>query len=106
MSRVYENATITEKANVYFDGKVTSRAVTKADGTKITLGFMTAGEYTFNTAAEELMEVVNGEMTVLLPGESEWKTYGADTKFSVPANDSFQVKVPAFADYCCSYIEK
>lgn len=106
MSRVYENATITEKANVYFDGKVTSRAVTKADGTKITLGFMVAGEYTFKTAAEELMEVINGELSALLPGEKSWQTYPAGSKFSVPANDSFQVKVSTFADYCCSYIEK
>lgn len=30
----FENVTVVKEANVYFDGKVTSRAVLFADGTK------------------------------------------------------------------------
>lgn len=43
------NVTITREANVYFDGKVTSRKVTFADGSFKTLGIMAAGDYKFGT---------------------------------------------------------
>jgi uncharacterized protein YaiE (UPF0345 family) len=39
----FENVTIIKKANIYFDGKVTSRNVFFADGTRKTLGFMLPG---------------------------------------------------------------
>ena len=45
MSDSFENVTIVKKANVYFDGKVTSRTVLFADGTRKTLGIMMPGEY-------------------------------------------------------------
>ena len=100
----FKNVTIIKKANVYFDGKVTSRTVLFEDGTKKTLGVMTAGEYEFDTAAAEVMEMLGGEMDVLLPGETEWKTVTEGDSFDVPANSVFKLKVPALADYCCSYI--
>jgi len=102
----FENTTVIKKANVYFDGKVTSRTVILADGTKKTLGIMLPGEYEFGTAAAEIMEILAGEMTVLLPGQSNWSTYKAGDSFQVPAESRFQLKVPVVADYCCSYIEK
>ncbi|QHI69515.1 pyrimidine/purine nucleoside phosphorylase [Tichowtungia aerotolerans] len=100
-----KNVTVIKKANVYFDGKVTSRAVLFEDGTKKTLGVMLAGDYEFNTDAAEIMEMLGGEMTVLIAGETEWKTYQEGTSFKVPANSSFRLKVPVLADYCCSYVK-
>ena len=47
----FTNVAVIKKANVYFDGKVTSRTVVFADGSKKTLGIMLPGEYTFNTDA-------------------------------------------------------
>ena len=101
----FKNVTVVKKANVYFDGKVTSRTVIFEDGTKKTLGVMLAGDYEFNTDAAERMEMLGGEMDVLIAGESEWKTYTEGMAFDVPANSSFKLKVPALADYCCSYIQ-
>lgn len=101
----FKNVTIVKKANVYFDGKVTSRAVLFEDGTKKTLGVMLAGDYEFNTEAAEIMEMLGGEMDVLVAGETEWKTVKEGDSFNVPANSSFKLKVPAIADYCCSYIQ-
>ena len=49
----FENVTVLKKANVYFDGKVTSRTVLFADGTKKTLGIMLPGEYEFGTDAKK-----------------------------------------------------
>ena len=105
MNRLYENATIIEKANVYFDGRVNSRTVIKENGDKVTLGFMLEGDYEFNTNDKELMEVINGEMDIIIAGESEWKSYSAGTSFFVPENSSFKVRVKKFSDYCCSYLK-
>lgn len=99
----FKNVNIVKKANVYFDGKVTSRTVNFEDGVKKTLGFMLAGEYEFNTGAEELMEVLNGEMDICVIGASEYTLYKEGQSFVVPANSSFKIIIKGFADYCCSY---
>lgn len=101
----FKNVSVLKKANVYFDGKVTSRTVLFENGEKKTLGFMLAGEYEFNTGAEELMEILNGEMDIMLAGESSYKLYKEGESFVVPANSSFKIIVKAYADYCCSYKE-
>lgn len=98
-----EKATIAKKANVYFEGKVTSRAVELSDGTKQTLGIMLPGEYEFGTSERELMEITSGKMEVLLPGNSEWITVNGGESFDVPASSSFKLKVVEVVDYCCSY---
>ncbi len=54
----FKNVTVVKKANVYFDGKVTSRTVLFADGTKKTLGIMMPGDYEFGTEAAEIMEML------------------------------------------------
>ena len=97
------NVKVIKKANVYFGGKVTSRTLFMENNQKKTLGFMLAGEYEFNTEAEELMEVIGGEMDIMLKGETEYKTYGEGTSFVVPENSSFKIIVKEYADYCCSY---
>jgi uncharacterized protein YaiE (UPF0345 family) len=101
----FKQVTVVKKANVYFDGKVTSRAVLFEDGTKKTLGIMMPGDYVFDTEAAEIMEILGGEMDVLLPGETEWKTFKEGESYQVPANSTFKLKVPVVADYCCSYIQ-
>jgi len=101
----FTNVTIVKKANVYFDGKVTSRTIVFADGNTKTLGVMLPGEYEFGTGAKELMEILAGDLDVLLPGATEWKTFGAGTAFEVPANSKFSLKVRTLADYCCSFIK-
>ncbi len=101
----FNNVTVVREANVYFDGKVTSRTVVFEDGTKKTLGFMLAGEYSFDTGVAEVMEMIGGSMDVLLPGSTHWKTYKAGESFEVPANSKFDLVVKEYADYCCSYLD-
>jgi uncharacterized protein YaiE (UPF0345 family) len=103
MSESFENVTVVKKANLYFDGKVTSRTVLFADGSRKTLGIMMPGEYEFGTDAKELMEILGGELKVLLPGQKEWRVFKAGEAFEVPASSSFQLQVDAVTDYCCSY---
>lgn len=99
----FENITIRKHANIYFEGKVTSRTILFADGSKKTLGIMMPGDYEFGTEAAEIMEILAGELEVLLPGKNEWAAYKAGTAFNVPANSSFKLKVLTVVDYCCSY---
>ena len=98
----FNNITIVKEANIYFEGKVTSRAVLFADGTRKTLGIMLPGDYEFGTEAKELMEILAGELEIQLPGE-DWKAISAGESFEVPANSSFKLKIAEVTDYCCSY---
>lgn len=99
----FKNATVIKKANIYFDGKVSSRTVITADGTRYTLGLMQAGDYDFPTEAAEVMEVLGGSGEVQLAGETGYKTYGPGTSFDVPANSSYKITIPEYLDYCCYY---
>jgi uncharacterized protein YaiE (UPF0345 family) len=99
----FKNVTVVKKANVYSDGKVTSRTVLFPDGSKKTLGIMLPGEYTFGTDAKERMEILAGLLEVRLPGETTWRTVRGGESFEVPANAEFSLKVATLADYCCSY---
>lgn len=101
----FNNVTITREANVYFDGNVTSRTVTFADGTTKTLGIMMPGDYTFGTDKAELMEILAGELVYRLDGSDEWIVIKGGEQFNVPSNSSFDLKVSKLADYCCSYID-
>ncbi|ANE46349.1 hypothetical protein SY83_08730 [Paenibacillus swuensis] len=100
----FENVTVVKKANVYFDGKVTSRTVLFADGSKKTLGVMMPGEYEFGADVQEIMEILGGELKVLLAGDSEWITFNGSGEFIVPAKTSFKLNVLTVTDYCCSYV--
>ena len=101
----FTNVKLIGKANIYDGGKVNSRTFYTQSGERKTLGFMQSGEYTFNTAAAELMEVIQGEMSAMLPGDNEFHSYAAGTSFNVPANSSFKLIVKEYADYCCSYFD-
>lgn len=99
----FENVDVLKEANVYFDGKVTSRTIYFKDGERKTLGFMMPGEYEFGTEAEECMEVLGGSMEICLPGETGFTTYKKGESFVVPSHSKFKVIVEEYGDYCCSY---
>lgn len=101
----FENATIVKKANVYFDGKVTSRTILLKNGERKTLGIMLPGEYEFGTGDKEVMEILGGKLEVKLPGSSKWLSFTEGTTFEVPADSKFQLKVIELTDYCCSYVK-
>lgn len=100
----FENVTVVKKANVYFEGRVTSRSILFADGSKKTLGVMLPGEYEFGTSEKEVMEILSGNLEVLLPDTSEWKTVTGGEMFEVPPSAKFKLKILSLTDYCCSFI--
>jgi purine/pyrimidine-nucleoside phosphorylase len=99
----FTNVTITKKANVYFDGKVTSRTLTFTDGSRKTLGIIQPGEYTFNTDAAERMEILAGNTQASISGGA-WVDYPAGSHFDVPAHSSFSIRALSLSDYCCSFL--
>ncbi|GBF51811.1 hypothetical protein LPTSP4_33490 [Leptospira ryugenii] len=99
----FENVTIVKEANVYYDGKVTSRTILFPSGERKTLGILLPGEYEFGTEAKEIMEILSGKLQVKLPG-SDWIQINGKYSFEVPKNSKFQLKVETTSDYCCSYI--
>jgi purine/pyrimidine-nucleoside phosphorylase len=101
----FNNVSVVKKANVYFGGNVSSRTIRFADDSLKTLGFMLPGEYTFNTADKELMEIIDGDLDVLLPGTDQWQRVTGGESFNVPANAAFTVKINIPTDYCCSFIK-
>jgi purine/pyrimidine-nucleoside phosphorylase len=99
----FEDVEIIKAANIYFDGKVTSRVVNFKDGSTKTLGIMMPGSFEFSTEKHELMEIMAGELDVLLPGHNAWQTIKAGEFFEVPSEAFFKLKVKSIIDYCCSY---
>src|SRR3989339_1623695 len=99
-----ENAAVTLKANVYFDGKVVSHTIENKDGSKQTVGLIYPGSYSFNTGATERMDIIAGLCKVQLKGQDSWTEYKEDSYFEVPGKSSFDIKVEkGIAEYLCSY---
>lgn len=101
----FKGVTVVKKANVYFGGGVTSRTILFEDGSKKTLGIMLPGDYEFSTGDREIMEILSGELEVLLPGEPSWRPVKGGESFAVPANATFGLKVKTLTDYCCSFLK-
>ena len=102
----FGNASIIKKANIYFDGKVTSRTVIQEDGERKTLGIMMPGTYNFGTQDAEHMEIIAGNVDVEVSGDgTNSENIQGGGYFEVPANSSFNIIVNEPTDYCCTYIK-
>ena len=101
----FKGVTVIKKANIYFEGKVTSRSIIFPDGSKKTLGIMLPGKYEFGTDKKEIMEIISGKLEISLPSEKKWKAISGGESFEVPAKSKFGLKVMEITDYCCSYVD-
>ncbi|MGF9697715.1 MULTISPECIES: pyrimidine/purine nucleoside phosphorylase [Paenibacillus] len=99
----FDQVSVVKEANIYYDGQVTSRTVILGDGSKVTLGIMLPGSYEFGTDSREIMEILSGDLRVLLPGEEEWQEIQGQATFHVPAESKFKLEIRSVTDYCCSY---
>lgn len=100
----FENVSVVKAANIYFDGKITSRTIKFSNGARKTLGIMMPGEYEFNTSEQERMEILAGSVEIQLAGQAGWQIVTAGSSFEVDGNSSFKIKVESVTDYCCSYL--
>jgi hypothetical protein len=94
---------IKTKANVFFEGKCISHAITLSDGTKKSVGVILKAQLTFNTQAPEIMECVAGGCSYKLANSNVWATSRPGERFSVPANSSFQIQVDDEYHYICHF---
>jgi uncharacterized protein YaiE (UPF0345 family) len=90
------------KVNEYFNGQVKSIGFQTAS-LPASVGVMSVGEYEFSTSQHEVMTVISGALTVLLPGADDWQIFEQNGSFEVPANTSFQLKVAVETAYLCTY---
>jgi hypothetical protein len=90
------------KINQYFDGKVASIAF-QGEQLPATVGVMAAGDYEFGTSQHEVLTIISGALTVLLPGSQAWQTFNKGQQFAVPAHSKFQLKVATDTAYLCTY---
>jgi len=103
-SKQFDKVSVVCKANVYFDGKVVSHTILFPDNTKKSVGLIYSGQYTFNTGAPEIMEIIAGTCRARIKGESDWKSYPAGTAFKVAGNSAFDIAVETgIAEYICSF---
>jgi uncharacterized protein YaiE (UPF0345 family) len=91
------------KVNEYFGGTVKSIALENAEGIA-TIGVMEASEYEFGTGTIEHMTIISGVLEVMLPGETEWKSYQKGETFVVAKDVRFKVKAKGQVAYYCLYV--
>ncbi len=99
----FKNVEIKKKANVYHDGKVTSRTVITPSGEMKTLGVMLPGTYRFSTQAPERVDITEGRCRVKLADHPQWAEYGAGDSFNVPGDSYFEIEVDTLLDYVCHF---
>lgn len=100
----FDQVSVVKQANIYFDGKCVSHTVLFADGSKKTIGVIFPSKLVFNTGLPEIMEINSGVCKVKLAGETDWKTWRAGEKFSVPGNSSFDIETVETLDYVCHFV--
>lgn len=91
-SNEFNNVSVVQKANVFFDGKCVSHTVHFPDGTKKTVGVILPSTLTFNSGVPEIMETVAGSCRYRLKG-GEWQSCGEGARFEVPGQSSFDIEV-------------
>jgi len=99
----FKNVEVKKHANVYHDGRVTSRTVITPQGEMKTLGVMLPGTYRFSTQAPETIDITQGHCRVKLADQQKWESYQAGQSFNVPANSHFEVEVIDLLDYVCHF---
>ena len=98
-----DSVSITTQANVFFDGKCISHAITYADGTKKSVGVILPASLTFNTGVPEIMECVAGSCEYKLDGSDTWVKSSAGQQFNVPGNSKFDIRVTEPYHYICHF---
>src|SRR3569832_521746 len=98
-----KNVSVKNKANVYQEGRVTSRSIISEKGERKTLGVMLPGTYRFHSDAPEVIDVTQGRCRVKLPDEQDWQEYVYGESIRIPAKTQFEIEVSELLDYDSHY---
>lgn len=99
----FKNVEVIKKANVYHDGRVTSRTIVLPGGHKKTLGVMLPGTYRFSTDAPERIDITQGRCKVRVAGAQATAEYRAGESFDIPGKTHFDIEILELLDYVCHF---
>lgn len=89
----FDDVSIICKANLYYDGQVTSYNILFKDGRRKRIGVIRPGVYKFRTDDLERMDITSGSCRVRQADEGQWVTYGTGATFVVPEWSYFEIAV-------------
>ena len=99
----FQNVELKKKANIYHEGRVTSRTFLTPEGERKTLGFMLPGSYRFDTDEPEKVDITQGHCRVKIADEWVWKEYHEGESFFIPGKITFEIQVDTMLDYVCHF---
>jgi len=102
-SERFDAVSVVKKANVYFDGRCVSHTVHFADGTRKSIGVMLPSTLRFETAAPEVMELLEGRCRVEIGDSGKMAEYRGGQRFEVPAHSSFRIETLETLHYVCHF---
>jgi uncharacterized protein YaiE (UPF0345 family) len=98
----FDGVSVSKKANVYFDGKCVSHAVTLAGGVRKSVGVILPSTLRFDLSTKEVMEVVEGTAYVSINGQVE-QTFAAGQSWTVEAGGYFVIRAEQPVHYVCHF---
>ena len=99
----FDGVSVSKKANVFFDGRCISHTVHFPDGSRKSVGVMLPGLLRFETAAPEIMELLEGRCRVEIADSGEWSEYRGGHRFEVPGKSSFRIETLETLHYVCHF---
>lgn len=98
----FDYVSVSKKANVYFDGKCVSHAITLADGTRKSVGVILPSTLRFDLNTREVMEVVDGTAYVSINGAPE-QAFTVGQSWTVEAGGYFIIRAELPVHYVCHF---
>lgn len=98
----FDYVSVSKKANVYFDGKCVSHAITLADGTRKSVGVILPSTLRFDLNTREVMEVVDGTAYVSINGAPE-QAFIVGQSWTVEAGGYFIIRAELPVHYVCHF---
>ena len=102
-SERFDGVSVTKKANVFFDGRCISHTVHLADGSRKSVGVILPSSLRFETAAPEIMELLEGRCRVEIADSGKVTEYRGGQRFDVPAHSSFRIETLETLHYVCHF---
>jgi len=97
------NLRVKSSANIFFNGRVISRTCYREDGSRLTLGVITPGIYTFSVGDKEIVRIIAGRVAVFRPEDTDWVTFNAPDCFEIQANCEYRIRTDDVVEYLCDY---
>lgn len=102
-SERFEGVSVAKKANVFFDGLCISHTVHFPDGSRKSVGVILPSSLRFETAAPEIMELLEGRCRVEIADSGKVAEYRGGQRFEVPAQSSFRIETLETLHYVCHF---